>query len=355
MAKKKSLDESDKPEKKDKSLSLEAHIQKEFGDNILVDANYVFNHKGVVIPISPSLDTITGGMPEGGFFTLTGQPKCGKTTTSLDFASTAQNPKYGGECCPDGRHVYFYAAEGRLKERDIAGIPHLVRDRFHIIQSAPGKILNAADYLEIAEKFISEKPGSVHIIDSYSALCTDLETTGSMSDQQRADGPKVIAKFCRKVCNKVPVNRCIVIGITHQMGNPTGYSEFKEKSGQSIAYQVDVKLKCNAFRKWTLSEDGAAIGQETDWTCPNTATYVQPWGKCTSYIRYGKGIDKTKEALNLAVDLGIVLKGGAWYTFPMFNDRKAQGIENCVQIIEDIPGGYDKLYEAVKDMMGLTI
>jgi len=345
--------EKDESSTLDKKSGLELSIEKEFGKNILVDGNYIFTQKSVIIPISPAIDTITGGMPEGGFFTLTGQPKAGKSTTALDFAATAQNPKYGGECCPDGREIYFYAAEGRLKERDIAGILHLNRNKFHIIQSIPGKILSAADYLEIAERFINEKPGSVHIIDSYSALCTEAEKTGTMSDQQRADGPKVIAKFCRKVCNTVPVNRCIIIGVTHQMGNPTGYSEFKEKSGQSIAYQVDVKLKCQAFRAWKINE--AQIGQEVDWVCPNTATYITPGGKVTSFIRYGKGIDKTREAINIAIDLNIIKKGGAWYEFPMFNNQKAQGLENAVLFVDSMPNGYDIVYDKVKEMFGLTL
>ena len=50
-----------------------------------------------------------------------------------------------------------------------------------------------------------------------------------MNKMQRADGAKLLAKFCRKVANVIPVNKNIVIGITHLMGNPTGYgAEFKE-------------------------------------------------------------------------------------------------------------------------------
>ena len=340
-------------EKKSKKLSVEQNIKKQFGDGVLVNAQYVFDKKSVVIPISPALDAITGGMVEGGWLTLTGQPKCGKTTTALYFAATAQDPKYGGECCPEGRHVYFYAAEGRLKERDLAAIPHLNRERFHIIQSTPGHILDAADYLEIADQFINEKPGSIHLIDSYSALCTEAEKTGTMSDMQRADGAKVLAKFCRKVCNIVPVNNCIVIGITHQMGNPNGHSEWKEKSGQAVAYQVDVKLKCLFHRAWTLGQDGPQVGQEVNWTCVNTARHIPPGQKCVSYIRYGIGIDVYKEVFDMGVDLGLIEKGGAWYTFPMFDNVKAQGSEKGCELIRSTPGGYEQLYGKIQEMLGM--
>lgn len=336
-----------------KKVSLEASIAKKFGDNVMVDAQYIFDKKSVVIPISPALDSITGGMPEGGWLTFTGQPKCGKSTTSLFFAATAQDPKYGGESAPEGRDVYFYAVEGRLKERDIAGIPHLNRKKFHIIQSTPGHILNAADYLEIADQFINEKPGSVHVIDSYSALCTDAEKTGSMADMQRADGAKALAKFCRKVCNIVPVNNCIVVGITHQMGNPTGHSEWKEKSGQAIAYQVDVKLKCLYHKAWKLTGDSPQIGQEVIWTCVNTARHIPPGGQTTGWIRYGIGIDITKEVLNMAIDLGIIEKGGTWYTFPMFDNAKAQGLEKACELMRGIPNSVETIYSKVREMMGI--
>jgi RecA/RadA recombinase len=161
---------------------------------------------------------------------LTGQPKCGKTTTSLDFAANAQKPEYGSGSYKDGRMVYYLNIEGRLKKRDLEGIPGLNLEKFDVIGSQTGKILRAEEYLQIAERIINQEPGCVVIIDSYSALCTEAEITSDMDKMQRADGAKLLAKFCRKVANVIPVNKNIVIGITHLMGNPTGYgAEFKEK------------------------------------------------------------------------------------------------------------------------------
>jgi len=337
-----------------KEGTVEATINKIFGENILVNAQYILDKKNIIIPVSPSIDSITGGIPEGTWFTLTGHPKSGKSSVALDFSATAQNPKYGGDTSPEGREVYFYAIEGRLKERDIVGIPHLVRERFHIIQSKPGKILNASDYLEIAENLINSKPGSVHIIDSYSALCTDAEKSGTMADQQRADGAKLLAKFCRKLCNVIPVNRNIIVGITHLMGNPTGYSEWKEKSGQAISYQADVKLKCIGTRAWSLT-NGQQIVQESDWLCLNTALYIPPGQKATTYLRYGFGIDKNKELCDIAVDLGLIIKSGMWYKFPMLNNQTAQGIEKATELLKNSPKTYDEIYDKVKEMLGMKI
>ena len=219
-------------------MALKEDVKKNFGTDIMRSATALVDRESVTIPLSPSLDIILGGgVPEGSFVVLTGQPKCGKTTTSLDLAATAQKAEYQGDL-KKPRHVYYLNIEGRLKKRDLEGIKDLDLDRFDIIGSQEGKILSGEEYLSIGERIINEEPGSIVIIDSYSALCTEAEITSEMAKMQRADGAKLLAKFCRKVANVIPVNRNIVIGITHLMGNPTGYgAEFKEKSGQAIAYQ----------------------------------------------------------------------------------------------------------------------
>lgn len=275
------------------------------------------------------------------------------TTTSLDFAATAQKPEYQGKL-KNPREVYYLNIEGRLKKRDLEGIPGLDLARFHIIGSQQGKILHAEEYLQIAERIINEIPGSILIIDSYSALCTEAEITSEMDKMQRADGAKLLAKFCRKVANVIPVNKNIVIGITHLMGNPTGYgAEFKEKSGQAIAYQTDIKLRAKTFKPWVTGAEGTQIGQEIDWQVACSAL-GPPGGTITSYIRYGQGVDKQTEIINLASDLGIIHKGGAWYTITSLEDKpKFQGTEKIRAYLVENNDIYEKLYSQVKETMGI--
>jgi len=335
-------------------MSLKEDVIKTFGDNIILNGNAVVDRKSITIPVSPSLDIVlNGGIPEGSFVVLTGQPKCGKTTTSLDFASTAQKSQYQGTL-KGPREVYYLNIEGRLKKRDLEGIKDLDLSRFHVIGSQEGKILHAEEYLQIAEKIINEIPGSILIIDSYSALCTEAEITSEMDKMQRADGAKLLAKFCRKVANVIPVNKNIVIGITHLMGNPTGYgAEFKEKSGQAIAYQTDIKLRAKSFKPWVLSADSNQIGQEIEWQVVCSAL-GPPGGNITSYIRYGQGIDKYMEAINLASDIGIIHKGGAWYTLTALEDKpKFQGAEKVRHYLLDHPEAYENLVKSIKDTMGI--
>lgn len=335
-------------------MSLKEDVVKNFGDDIMLNGNAIVDRKNVIIPVSPSLDLIlNGGIPEGSFVILTGQPKCGKTTTSLDFAATAQKPEYKGEL-KDSREVYYLNIEGRLKKRDLEGIPGLNLDKFHVIGSQQGKILHGEEYLQIAEKIINEIPGCVLIIDSYSALCTEAEITSEMDKMQRADGAKLLAKFCRKVANVIPVNKNIVIGITHLMGNPTGYgAEFKEKSGQAIAYQTDIKLRAKTFKPWLLSADSVQIGQEIEWQVVCSAL-GPPGANITSYLRYGQGIDKYMEAIVLASDIGLIHKGGAWYTLTALEDKpKFQGTEKVRNYLLENEKAYTDLIKSIKDTMGL--
>ena len=336
-------------------MSVKEDVIKTFGDNIILSGNAVVDRKSTIIPVSPSLDILlNGGIPEGSFVVLTGQPKCGKTTTSLDFAATAQREEYQGGL-KNPREVYYLNIEGRLKKRDLEGIPGLDLSRFHVIGSQQGKILHAEEYLQIAEKIINEVPGSVVIIDSYSALCTEAEITSEMDKMQRADGAKLLAKFCRKVANVIPVNKNIVIGITHLMGNPTGYgAEFKEKSGQAIAYQTDIKLRAKTFKPWVLSADSNQIGQEIEWQVVCSAL-GPPGGQITSYIRYGQGIDKYMEAICLASDMGLIQKGGAWYTLTALPDKpKFQGTEKVRSFLLENQQAYEDLVKAIKETMGIV-
>lgn len=335
---------------------VQKDIIKTFGDNIILSGSSIIETKNVIIPVSPVLDILlNGGIPEGSFVILTGQPKCGKTTTSLDFAATAQNKKYGYGSFKDGREVYYLNIEGRLKKRDLQGIPHLNTDKFHIIGSQQGKILHAEEYLQIAEKLINEVPGSIVIIDSYSALCTEAEITSDMNKMQRADGAKLLAKFCRKVANVIPVNKNVVIGITHLMGNPTGYgAEFKEKSGQAVAYQTDIKLRAKKFSPWTIGSNTTPVGQEVEWQVVCSALGA-PGASMTSFIRYGYGIDRHTEIVNLASDIGLIHKAGAWFTLTSLEDKpKFQGAEKVRQYLIEHPETYENLLFSIKETMGIN-
>ena len=297
------------------------------------------------------------GIPEGSFVIFTGPPKVGKTSLALDFASTAQRKENSGKYAPEGRRVFVYNIEGRLKPRDLKGIRGLLttEDRLTVVESKPGNILSAEKYLSIGEQYITAIPGSIHIFDSFSALCTEAEYTAGMDKMQRADGPKLLAKFCRKVANIIPVNKNIVIGITHIMGNPSGMgAETKEKSGFGIAYACDVKLYGKYKEDWTVGsgENQTLVGQKVHWQVI-TSAIGPPGAKLTSYLRYGEGIDKEQELLDIAISANLVEQKGAWYNFSFMGEKaeKFQGAEKCRQALVDNPDLMKKLEEEIKNLL----
>jgi recombination protein RecA len=333
--------------------TIEEDILSEFGDYVLTAGQSIIDSDSKVISLSPAADLkLGGGIPEGSFCVFTGPPKSGKTVTAFDFAATAQQIEYA--CAigrKEGRHVFYSNIEGRLKKRDLLGIHHLNinPDRFTVIQSQPGKILSGEDYIDINERLINAHPGDVFIIDSFSALCTAGEMKADIADRYRADSPLLLARFCRRISNVIPINKSIVIGITHQIANQgQGMATWVEASGRKIQYQTDVKLKATHFSPWNAGEK--QIGQDTHWQCDSSALNTPPGGKFDSKIKYGYGIDKEAELILLGIDLSLVQKGGAWLTI---GKEKVQGIEKAALYLRENPSIYKEMYDKMKEMMGI--
>lgn len=334
-----------KDENTDSVLSV---LEEEFGD-VFTQAEDFKDKKKIVIPFSPKNDMMLGGgIPEGSFVIFTGKPKCGKTSSALHFAGMAQQMQYANDLCPDGRWVYFFNIEGRFKKRDLEGIKSLNHNRFTVIESKPGNILTAEKYISIGEKLIHTKPGAIFVFDSFSQLCTEGEMNANIGDRYRADSPLLLARWTRRISNVIPINRCIVIGITHQIANQgMGMSQWSEASGNKVQYQADVKMRC-LFDKAEMAGD-TQVGQQINWVC-DTSAIGPPGGKSVSILRYGYGLDKESEMLNICCDLGLITKGGAWYTFP--DESKYQGLEKAAQALRENPGLYQELEKGYRELMG---
>ena len=352
MAKKKK-GETEQPTQTD-GLGVDPAMVKEFGDGIFVSGKSIAEKEYVTIPISPAIDMMLGGgIPEGSFCIATGSFKLGKTTCWLHVASQAQKLEYTNkEFCPEGRHVYFFNIEGRLQPRDLKGIKSLnTEERFTVIQSAPGDIKHAEEYLDILERLIHTKPGCVFIVDSFSQLCSGARATSDYKDRFRDDVPLMLANFCKRISNVLPVNKSILLGVTHKIANqsPGAKSKWMEASGQKIQYQLDVKLEAT-HRTFQPEQSDNPIGQIVHWKC-HSSPIGPPGRKADSLLRYGHGIDCEWEFLDLAADIGMISKGGAWYTFP--NQNKEQGKEKAAEYLRQNPEYFNELYAELRKMLGL--
>ena len=320
-------------------------IIKEYG-NVLHDPASITERPLQTLSVGPKLAiALGGGVPEGSLFIMTGPEKVGKTVTALTFCANAQKHYE--------RQVYYANIEGRLKKRDLQGITDLSLEpeKMQIIGSTEGNILSAEKYLSIIDNIVHTQPGSLAIVDSFSALSSESELTGNLADVQVMSVQKVLAKFCRRISNVLPINRVTVVGITHLMANVNRFGRGKtkvEKSGSALKYQVDVKL--HASHSTPLMQGDTQIGQTIHWQIV-TSAIGPPGQKVESHIRYGKGIWKEMELADLMIDFGLLSKAGAWLKLP--NGEKIQGKVNLAKYLEQHPEEYQVFLNEVMSMVGI--
>lgn len=335
-------------------------INKDYGDGIITSGDDAVSQSPTVIRWSPCLDIITGGgVEEGGWVGITGEPKFGKTTAALTLAAEAQQPEYA---VPDKdgnlrrRPVFYSKIEGRLSTTHLKAIRRLDRSKgmFNIIGSREGRILSAEEHLTILENVIKTVPGAVIIIDSISCLCDQNEMTSEVGKPSRRGGA-LFSQFLRNTNQTVPVNRSIVIGITHLICNTSGYGAHKvERTARAWLYQKNYDIEAKKKEVWTAGETN--IGLKIEWHCKTTPT-GNPYLKSNGYLRFGVGIDRLFEAIQVGCDAKLITKGGSWFTLDYLGDKppKYQGAEAVYKALLDNPEWATSLDKRISELFGATV
>jgi len=315
---------------------------KKFGEGAFITGDQLCDTMNPMVHVSPKIDLILGGgIPGGSVVTLTGDPKCGKTVTSLHIGMKGQLV---------GRPFYYLNVEGRLKPRDIDGIKGLDKSKMTIVRSHrndddTSRILTAEEFLTAAEDIIHSVPHAIVVIDSVSQLLASGEFTKDIGEKSRAPGATLLAQFTRKLSNVIPVNDIILVGIIHFIANTSGFGKSKVPSGgNKINYACDIGLECKKFtfiREGGSSESNdsddtsvkKAIGQKVTWVTTSTA-FAPPGQVCDSIIKYGIGIDEITELVQLAGEFGFIAKAGAWFKLNYLADAMSDKYK--------LPEGKDK-------------
>lgn len=282
---------------------IKAEIQKKYKYEIKTVASVLDSPKQV-IPISPLFNLqLSGGIPEGSVVLISGPAKSGKSSICFHLAQGAKEL--------DGRPVFYFDIEGRYKKMNLDTVKGFDPECMQWIHSDEDKILTGEDHLNIAWDVIQNVPRAVIIIDSTSQLCSSDELYGEIKQGIRPSGPMLLSAFTRKLSAVASVRNCTVIMIQHVIAD-TGMSR-KTKSvsgGNKIQYQADVNLECSHFQDWMDGE--TLIGKVSHWKVV-TSAMGSPSSSFPAYIRYGVGLDKIKEVIELAQDMGIISQAGAWY------------------------------------------
>lgn len=329
-------------------------IEKSYGEDIFTSGQSLKDRNRKVISLGPSLDILVGGgIEEGSWFGLTGNSVSCKTSVALSFAAECQKPENGS------RPVFYGLVEGRPPIAVFKGTKGLRLDNpyFNVIQSSAQHILSSQNYLEIFLNILKNVPNAVVIIDSISALCEERELTEGIGTETRGGGAKLFSSFCRQAANVVPVQNSIVIGITHLIANTSGMgAQYVERAARHWMYQCDYHLRATQKSPWKVGEK--QIGMEVNWTC-NKTRQGTIGGSMKSYVRWGTGVDKVYEVLELALASRLIRQSGAWVYFDCLGDPndpdsilKAQGAEKAYRLLVEHPERLERLQQKLSGFGG---
>ncbi len=342
--------------------SVLAQIESEYGEGIARAGQDLIDKPPQVISLGPAFDLcLGGGIPSGSFVSVSGPEGCAKTSTMMSFLANCQKPKYGSRPC------MVLSAEHRMSETILQGTKGLdiTKPMFTFIESTKGKILSAQDFLNIGLTFLKSVPGGVLLIDSVSALVNPRILEDGLGTADYGSGNKLLSQFCDLASSTVRANNCLVIGIVQYYANTTGRgAAWNEKAAKRWKYQSNLSIQCRRHEfDFGEGEDQPATGQEQEWLIRKCA-FARPAGKVTSYIRYGVGIDRTREMYELGHGVGL-LSGSGWVTlnylegkpelvagtpFEEKDEVKIQGKANVVAAIEQYPGWLECLEQSLEAM-----
>jgi len=277
-----------------------------------------------------------GGLPKGRIIEIYGQESSGKTTVCLHLIAQAQ--KEGGICAfIDTEHALDLKYAGQL------GV-----DTKELLVSQPEYGEQA---LEIAEALIRSNSVAVVVVDSVASLTPRSEIEGDMGDAQMGIQARLMSQALRKLTGAVHKSNTILM-FTNQLRDKIGVmfgSPITTTGGKALKFYASVRLD---VKRSTQIKDGTEILGNLTTVKVVKNKMAPPFKEANFEIIYGKGISKTGELIDIAVDMEIIKKGGAWFTY---NDQRLQGREAVKTMLEENPDIFAKLDREVREMAGLPV
>lgn len=322
-------------EEKKKALDAAiAHIEKTYGKGAVMKLGKAPDYNVDVIPTgSMTLDMALGigGVPRGRIVEIYGPESSGKTTVALHVAAQAQ--KLGGE-------VAFIDVEHAL---DPVYAKALGVDIDNLLVSQPD---SGEQALEIAEALVRSGAIDCIVLDSVAAMVTKAEIEGDMGDTHVGLLARLMSQAMRKLTSVISKSNCVAIFINQvreKIGVVYGNPE-TTPGGRALKFYSSVRIE---VRKGEPIKNGAEIiGARTK--CKVVKNKVAPpFKECEFDMIFGQGIDRVGEVCDLAVDLDIIKKSGAWFSY---NGQKiGQGRENAKEYLRSNPDIMKEIEEKVKE------
>ncbi len=271
-----------------------------------------------------------GGLPRGRIVEVFGPESSGKSTLALHVVAEAQ--RNGGVCA-------YIDAEHAL---DPVYAKAIGVDIDELLISQPD---NGEQALEIAEMLIRSGAIDVLVIDSVAALTPRVEIEGEMGDSHVGLQARLMSQALRKLTGTLSKSDTIALFINQlreKIGVIYGSPEVTP-GGRALKFYASVRLD---IRRVESIKDGAEIvGSRTRVKVVKNKC-APPFRSAEFDIMYGQGISREGSILDVAVDLGIVKKSGAWYTYE--GEQLGQGRENAKQFLRESPELVVELDERIR-------
>ena len=325
----------DKTREKNLELAIKT-IEKEYGKGsiMILGENRAMDIE-TISSGSLSLDQALGvyGYPKGRIVEIYGPESSGKTTFALH--AIAETQRAGG-------YAAFIDAEHAL---DAVYCKNLGVDIDQLILSQPD---TGEQALEIAEALIRSGAIDMVVIDSVAALVPEAEIRGEMGDSHVGLQARLMSQAMRKLSGALSKSKCIAIFINQirekvgvMFGNPE-----TTPGGRALKFYASVRLEIR--RGDQIKEGTDIVGNKAKVKVVKNKV-AAPFKTCELDIVFGKGISKTGEIVDLASDMEILKKSGAWYAYK--DSKVGQGRENVKKYLEENPEIYEEIYNAVKANM----
>ena len=328
--------------KDEKQKALEAalgQIEKQYGKGTVMKLGDTSHMQVETVPTgSLSLDIALGlgGVPKGRIIEIYGPESSGKTTVALHMVAEVQ--KRGGV-------AGFIDAEHAL---DPAYAKNIGVDIENLYISQPDCGEQA---LEITETMVRSGAVDIVIVDSVAALVPKAEIDGDMGDSHMGLQARLMSQALRKLTAVISKSNCIVIFINQlreklgvMFGNPETTT-----GGRALKFYASIRL--DVRRTEALKQGGEVVGNHTRVKVVKNKV-APPFKEAEFDIMFGKGIVKEGDLIDIASNLGIISKSGAWYAYE--GEKIGQGRENAKSFIATHPEVAEEVERKIREHYGLT-
>ena len=327
----------------DKGKALEAalaYIEKQYGKGAVMKLGDEPVKANVdVIPtgcLSLDIALGVGGVPRGRIIEIFGPESSGKTTIALHLVAEVQ--KMGGL-------AGYIDAEHAL---DPIYAKNLGVDTNNIYLSQPD---DGEQALEIAETMVRSGAIDIVIVDSVAALVPRAEIQGEMGESHMGLQARLMSQALRKLTAFTNKSNCTVVFINQlreKIGVPFGNPE-TTTGGRALKFYASVRIDIR--KADVIKVNNELVGNRTKVKIAKNK--VAPPFKTTEFdIMYGKGISREGDTLDLATELDIINKSGAWYAYK--DEKIGQGRENAKKYLHEHPEVLDEIEKQVRDHYGLN-